>query len=185
MSASPTSRATKIETARAVQHRRHAEPATGKRVREGMEQRLRLRPIAIVGDEELRRCAERDEGVAVLDRSDADRRRRSIAGASGDDHRPSKPKRSRNLREDGSARRRSPRPIAASASRPSPLAARIGSDQSRAASSSQSVPAASDMSVANSPVSRSRRIVLRRDDLRDAAESFPARAASARGVSGR
>ena len=75
MSSLPTMPRDQVEAARAVQHRRHAEPAFGQRMREGVEQRSGLRPIPIVADEELRRRADRDEGVAVFDCADADRRR--------------------------------------------------------------------------------------------------------------
>ena len=80
MSGAPDEPRHQLQAARAVQHRRHAEPAAGQRMREGVQQRLRLRAVAIVGHEELRRRAERDEGVAVLHRADADGGGRHVAG---------------------------------------------------------------------------------------------------------
>ena len=124
-----------VEDARAVQHRRHLEPAAGKRMRESVDQRLRLRLVAFAGDEILRRGAERDEGVTLGNRADPDRAGRGIAGAGGDDHLV--------LEAPGGAG--SPACSVPDAAEPSrsrgiidgvmPLAARIGVDQARFASS--------------------------------------------------
>ncbi len=84
MSVSPMRLHHRGQRARAVEHARHLEPAAGHRVGEIVEHGLRLRRVAVGGDDKDRGGAERDEPLAVLDAADADRPGAAIAAARGD-----------------------------------------------------------------------------------------------------
>ena len=72
MSGWPVRRAAHSTHAGAVQQRRHLEPCPGEGMGEAVDQRFRIGAVAVGRDEDLRRGAERDEGVAAIDGADAD-----------------------------------------------------------------------------------------------------------------
>ncbi len=83
MSGSPSRRADPADAAGAVEQGGALEPALRQAVAVGVDQALRIGPVAGGGDEVLRRGAQRDEAVAVVDGTDADGTGGSVAGAAG------------------------------------------------------------------------------------------------------
>ena len=173
MSGSPSRRGGPADAAGAVEQGRALEPALGQAVAVGVDQPLRVGPVGVGGDEVLRRGAQRDEGVAVVDGADADgtrrprRRRRPPPGCPA----------------AGRARRRSPaRSVAGrhrclrrcAASAPRSGRWRPGSRATRpgAASSSHSEPAASTRVGDMVAGQLQRHIVLGQQHVRDAREQL-------------
>ena len=68
------------ERAGPVEHGRHGAPARGQAMAETVDGMFGRRAVTIGRDEDLRRCAERHEGAAILDDADPEAAGQRIAG---------------------------------------------------------------------------------------------------------
>ena len=141
-----------FDHAGAVQQRRHLEPCPGEGMGEAVDQRFGIGAVAVGRDEDLRRGAERDEGVAAVDGADADGAGCGVSGSSRYDGVGGQAPFGGDCGEQAAGGGGAVGDAGHLGAGEAAGGQKLG-DQSRLASSSRSVPAASVGSVTWSPVS--------------------------------